>query len=202
MEKCHIAIQTVDYLGYTLTRAGFKPQVNKVAAILQLQPPRTVKQVRKFLGFINFYKDFIKNRSTILQPIVNLTKKQTPFKWTQVQDQAFHNIKQALAKDTLLIYPDPNLPFDVYTDASDTAIALAIFQKSKPVSFFSQTLSQSQRNYTVTQKETLALVKVLQHPVGSCCQHLHRPQKHHVPHLVQPANASLALSYCRIQPKA
>ena len=120
-----------------------------------------MKQVRKFLGFINFYKDFIQNRSTILQPIVNLTKKQTPFKWTQVHDQAFHKIKQALAKDTLLIYPDPNLPFDVYADASDTAIALAIFQKSKPVSFFSQTLSQSQRNYTVTQKETLALVKGL-----------------------------------------
>jgi len=160
--KCQFAIQTVDYLGYTLTRAGFKPQVGKVAAILQLQPPRTVKQVRKFLGFINFYKDFIKNRSTILQPIVNLTKKNAPFKWTALHDRAFHDIKQALAKDTLIHYPNPNLPFDVYADASDTAVALAIFQNSKPVSFFSQTLSPSQRNYTVTQKKTLALVKGLQ----------------------------------------
>lgn len=162
LNKCQFVIQTVDYLGYTLTRAGFKPQVNKVAAILQLQAPRTVKQVRKFLGFINFYKDFIEQRSTILQPIVNLTKKNTVFKWTSVHEKAFYDIKQALAKDTLLNYPNPNVPFDIYADASDTAIAVAIFQNSKPVSFFSQTLSQSQRNYTVTQKETLALVKGLQ----------------------------------------
>lgn len=75
LKKCPFAVDTVEYLGYTLTKAGFKPQLNKVSAILQLQPPRTVKQVRKLLGCVNFYKDFIKHRSTILQPIVNLTKK-------------------------------------------------------------------------------------------------------------------------------
>ena len=100
LNKCQFAIDTVDYLGYTLTRAGFKPQVNKVQAILKLQPPRTVKQVRKLLGFINFYKDFIKDRSTILQPIVSLTKKSTAFQWISLHDKAFHDIKQALAKDT------------------------------------------------------------------------------------------------------
>ncbi len=133
----------MNYLGYTLTKAGFKPQLDKVKAILELQPRRTVKQVRKFLRFINFNKDFINNRSHILQPIVNLTKKNVPFKWTNIQDKAFYDIKQALAKDTLLNYPNPNIPFDVCADASDHAIALTIVQQSKSVSFYSQTMSPS-----------------------------------------------------------
>jgi len=67
-------------LGYHLTPTGFKPQTDKVQAILKLQAPSTVKQVRRLLGFLNFYKDFIKNRSELLHPIVKLTRKKEPFR--------------------------------------------------------------------------------------------------------------------------
>ena len=71
-------------------------------------------------------------------------------------------MKQELAKQILLVYPNPNLPFEIYADASDNGIGLAIFQNKKPISFFSHTLIGAQKNYTTTQKETLAIVKGLQ----------------------------------------
>ena len=162
LDKSRFAVKEVEYLGYLISTAGYKPQIDKVQAILRLQPPTNVKQTRKFLGFVNFYKDFIAHRSHLLQPIIHLTKKHVPFQWGSAQTQAFIAIKEALAKQILLKYPDPNNRFDIFTDASDYAIAMTIEQEGAPVAFYSQTLTSSQRNYTTTQKETLAIVKGLE----------------------------------------
>ena len=162
IDKCHFATKQVDYLGYKLTPNGFQPQEAKVRAIMALRAPTSVKEVRRVLGFLNFYKDFIAQRSETLNPIVQLTRRNQPFHWGEAQANAFRKVKMELAKDVLLRYPDPNLPFDVYADASDNGIGLAILQNEKPIAFFSQTLTGAQKNYTTTQKETLAIVKGLQ----------------------------------------
>ena len=72
LPKCHIAKQEVEYLGYWLTPTGIKPQANKVQAIINLESPKTIKQLRRFLGMVNFYRDMWRQRSHLLAPLSDL----------------------------------------------------------------------------------------------------------------------------------
>lgn len=84
-----------------------------------------------------------------------------PFKWTDVEQTAFDEIKNHITAESLLTYPNFNKPFDVYTDASDRQLGAVILQDGKPLAHFSRTLNAAQRNYTTTDKETLSIVELL-----------------------------------------
>jgi hypothetical protein len=85
-----------EYLGFILTREGIKPQQQKVNAILQVAPPRNVKQVRSFVGMLNHYKAMISRRSHLLTPLTALTKKNVKFEWSMEHQQAFDLLKNSL----------------------------------------------------------------------------------------------------------
>jgi hypothetical protein len=95
--------------------------------IKNLMAPKTVKQVRSFLGMVNYYKDMWRHGSHLLAPLTNLTsnkdgtvgKKRGPIKWEKVHQEAFNKIKQAITDDVMLSFPDFNKPFEIHTDASD-----------------------------------------------------------------------------------
>ena len=97
----------------------------KVEAIKNLQAPKMVKQVRSFLGMVNYYKDMWQHRSHLLTPLTDLTansdgktgKKRGPIKWEQVHQEAFDKIKQVMTDDVMLSFPDFNKPFEIHTDA-------------------------------------------------------------------------------------
>jgi hypothetical protein len=99
-----------EYLGFILTREGIKPQQQKVNAILQVAPPRNVKQVRSFIGMLNHYKAMIPCRSHLLTPLTALTKKNVKFEWTKEHQQAFDSLKNSLAREVVLAYPDFSVP--------------------------------------------------------------------------------------------
>lgn len=84
------------------------------------------------------------------------------FKWTEEQDQSLQRMKEELAKQTLLMYPDFNKPFKVYTDTSSIQIRAAITQEGAPITFFSQKMTRVQINYIVIEKELLSIVETLQ----------------------------------------
>lgn len=151
----------VDYLGFTLTRTGIRPQVKKVRALLQMGRPRNVRQVRQFVGMINFYRRLWHRRAHILAPITELTKKAVKFKWNDKCQHAFTAIKQIIAKSTLLAYPDFTKTFSLYADASDYQLGGVIMQEDQPIAFYSRKLSDTQRRYTVTEKELLSIVDML-----------------------------------------
>ena len=114
----------IEYLGYVLTRDGIKPQSNKVQAILAIKPPTGVKQLRHFLGMVQYYRDLWARRSEMLAPLTSLvgecgqtkiTKakgtKKAPWHWDEVHQRAFDNVKATIAKDVVLAYPDFNKVF-------------------------------------------------------------------------------------------
>ena len=80
------------------------------------------------------------------------------FKWEQVHEDTFNEMKALLAHDCLNAYPDLNAPFEIYTDASDYRLGAAIIQNNWPVAYYSRSLSTAKRNYTTTEKELLAIV--------------------------------------------
>ncbi len=164
----------LEYLGYILTRDSIKPQSNKVQAILVIIPPTGVKQLRHFLGMVQYYRDLWARRSNILTPPTSLVEecsqtkttkakgiKKLPWHWDEVHQRAFDHVKATIAKDVVLAYPDYSKVFEIYTDASSKQLGAVISQDNRPVAFFNQKLSDMQRKYRVTKIELLAIVKTL-----------------------------------------
>jgi hypothetical protein len=147
---------------------------NNVESIENLLAPKTVKQVRSFLGMVNYYKDMWRHRSHLLAPLTDLTtnkdgtvgKKRGPFKWEKVHQEAFDKIKQVIADDVMLSFPDFNKPFEIHTDASDFQVGAVIMPECKPVAFYSRKLNPAQRNYTTGKREMLSIVKTLRVYIG------------------------------------
>lgn len=138
-EKSIFRAPEVEYLGYVITRDGLKPQTNKIQAILNLAPPKTVKQVRQVLGIIQYYRDLWPRRSEIIAPLTELTSTKGTQKnsnkkveWTNVHQTAFDKMKKEIAKEVLLAYPKFDRPFQIYADASDIQMGGSLCKTINP----------------------------------------------------------------------
>jgi hypothetical protein len=142
--------------------------------ILALNLPNNVKELRHFLGMVQYYRDMWAKRSEMLAPLSDLvgecgeTKttrnnkvKKKPWHWDSIHQIAFDNVKTTIAKEVVLAYPDFTKPFDIYTDTSTKQLGSVITQDNRPIAFFSRKLSGVQSKYTVTKLELLAIVETL-----------------------------------------
>jgi hypothetical protein len=145
-----------------------------VQATLTIQPPKGVKQLRHFLGMVQYYRDLWARRSDMLIPLTALvgecgqtkvTKangtKKVPWHWDEVHQRAFDHVKATIARDIVLAYPDYSEVFKIYTDVSSKQLGAVITQKNRPIAFFIRKLSVAQRKYSITKIELLAIVKTL-----------------------------------------
>ena len=144
--KCEWGIQETDWLGQWLTPIGIKPWRKKINAIVALQSPKNLRELRKFLGAVNFYKDMWKRRSHFQKSLTDLIGKKN-FEWLDIHETAFNKIKSILSTDALLYYPDHNKRFDIWTDSSDYQLGSTIGQRDdegtlRPVAFFSKKLNK------------------------------------------------------------
>ena len=151
----------LEYLGYWVTREGVQPMPKKVEAIHNIATPKTRRQLRSFIGLINYYRDMWVHRSDLLAPLSKLTSSTTKWKWTEVEQTAFENIKKIISKETLLSFPDFSKPFVIHTDASHTQLGAVISQNDKPIAFYSRKLNPAQTRYTTTERELLSIVETL-----------------------------------------
>ena len=113
---------------------------------------------------INLYRDMWRHRAHILTPLTALTKvsnKKFAQHWNAECDQAFAAIKAMICQDILLTYPDPNLSYDIETDASDKQLGAVIYQENKPIAFFSRKLTEAQTRYPTIDKEALSILETL-----------------------------------------
>jgi transposase InsO family protein len=161
LHKCFFAQEELEYLGYWLTRRGLQPQPKKVEAILRLTPPKTKRQLRHFLGMVNFYRDMWRMRSHLLAPLSALVSPQAKLEWRKEHQDAFEQIKTLISKETLLTFPNFNEPFHIYTDASKYQLGAVIMQNNKPIAFYSRKLNAAQKRYTTGEQELLSIVETL-----------------------------------------
>ncbi len=151
----------LEYLGYWITRKGIQPIPKKVKAIINIQSPNNRKELRRFIGMINFYRDMWRKRAEVLAPLTALCSTKVKFEWTLKHEKAFKEIKQIITKEVMLSYPDFNKPFEIYTDASQVQLGSVISQENRPIAFYSRKLSPAQTRYTTIEKELLAIVETL-----------------------------------------
>ena len=154
-----LASQKVNYLGYTLTPAEIEPQLKNILPILQFDSPSNKKQLKPFLGFLNYYKKYWHRRSHKIEPLTRIISSKIKFKWTSVQETAFKPIKRIMALKVLLSYPDFTKDFHLYCDASDIQLGGVIVQEGKPISYYSRKHMPPQKNYTVMEKDLLSIVE-------------------------------------------
>ncbi len=172
--KSSFCTHKIEYLCYILTREGIKPQPKKVQAILGLNPPNNVKELRHFLVMVQYYHNMWAKHSEMLAPLSDLvgecgeTKttrknkvKKKPWHWDSIHQIALDNLKATIIKEVVLAYPDFLKPFEIYTDASTKQLGAVITQENRPIAFFSRKLSGMQSKYTVTKLELLAIVEIL-----------------------------------------
>ena len=152
--KSKFSTKETKYLGYVLTTNGIKPQQKKIQTILALTLPTGVKDLCRFLGMVQYYRDLWAKRSDMLAPLTSecghakvtkaLKTKKVPWHWDEVHQKAFNDIKAIIARDVALAYPDYSKEFEIYTDASSPQMGAVITQQNRPIVFFSRKLSTSQ----------------------------------------------------------
>lgn len=154
---------SIKYLGYVLSEDGLATDVAKIQPVLDYPAPRTVKDVRRLLGLAGFYQKFVCNYSEITTPITDLLKKgRKKFAWTQEADEALKKLKEALVSAPILANPDFSKAFIIETDSSDLAVGSVLTQiqdgERKCIAYFSKKLSSTQKKYSATERECLAVL--------------------------------------------
>jgi hypothetical protein len=138
---------------------------NRVKSIVSWPLPKKVKELQSFLGFANFYRMFIPNYSSIVQPLLKLLKKDVKYEWTQDRQEAFDKLKNHFAHGDILAHANLEQPFIVETDASDFAIGGILSQQQgevvRPIAFYSRKMTPAEVNYEVHDKELLAIIACL-----------------------------------------
>lgn len=164
-EKCFLIMEEGIVLGHHVSKNGIQVDPTKIEVIQNLQTPAKQKDVRSFLGHAGYYRRFIKDFSKIVSPLYALLTKDSQFEWTEASEKSFLQLKDLLTKAPVLQNPKWNLSFHIHADASDFGIGAVLNQKENSVEhaiyFISKNLQGPKLNYTITEKELLAVVYAL-----------------------------------------
>lgn len=170
--KCTLGVKEITFLGHSINAAGSKPLPDRVEAIQRFPKPRTIAELRRFLGTVNFYRRSLPKAASV-QSVLHayLTdsrkndKREIP--WTQEAEAAFAQAKEDLANAALLAHPSATADTRVVSDASDFAMGAALEQRFsdewKPLAFFSRKFTTAQTKYSTYDRELTAIYEAIKY---------------------------------------
>jgi len=167
-EKCEFYKQRIEYLGLVISENEVSMDLVKVAGVREWPTLENKTDVQAFLGFVNFYRRFIRDFSTKAQPLFDLTHSEQVWTWSGKEQAAFKDLKTAVTTALVLVSPQELDPFRIEVDSSDFATGAVLSQQSTtdgkwyPVAFYSKSLSSVERNYEIHDKEMLAIIHALE----------------------------------------
>lgn len=158
--KCYFCRPELKFLGFVVNRSGIAVDPAKVEAIINIAQPKSVKEVRRIIGMISWYRRFVDNFSDVLAPLTALLRKDKKFLWDSACEESFKKIKDALVSAPILACPNFEHPFYVQTDASAYGLGAVLTQKYNDreyvIYYLSRSLSRAEQNYSSTERECLA----------------------------------------------
>ena len=164
--KCHWVMEKVQYLGHIIGREGIEKSPEYVDRIVNFPKPKTVKEMRSFLGLVNFQRKFVPRCSDIMKPLSILTggKNTRKIKWNEEREQAFEELKLALQEEVRLSYPEyaeTAQPLELFVDASGTGAGAVLTQIQdgvlKTIAYDSMAFNDAQRKYSTIERELTAI---------------------------------------------
>lgn len=170
--KCILGAKEVVFLGYLINAEGTQPPQDRIRALLEFPPPKTVQGVRRFLGMLNYYRRFIphaaKSQAPLIEAVANTNGKGAkPFIWSPELLEQFKACKDSLSRATLLQHPVNNAPLALFTDASSVHVGACLQQQLNeewcPLAFFSRKLTAQQSQWPAYYRELLAVYESVQH---------------------------------------
>ena len=166
--KCKFVHSDVEYLKHLITMECLRVNPRLVNSITEFTVPHNVSEVQRFLGLTSYYCKFVCGFAGIAQPLHRLTCKEVTYQWTVSCQKAFDELKGKIASAPVLAYPAFNKHFVLETDASIQGLGAILSQlqsddKLHPIAFASRALSPQEKNYSVTELETLAVVWAISH---------------------------------------
>jgi len=147
----------VKYIGHTLTTNSVKPDESKVEAIKCIPTPKSVIEVQRYLGCVNYLSKFLPGMSDVSKPLRKLVCTKNEWYWGDSQQKAFDETKRLLTIQAILNYYDVTKPVVLQCNATNTGTGAVLLQDGKPIAFASRTLTPTEQNYAVIEKECLAI---------------------------------------------
>ena len=165
-EKCEFEVSEIEFLGFVISKEGIRPSETKFAAIQKYPEPKTKKELQQFLGLINFYAPFLKDKESVAEPLHRLLDKDRQWSWSNVTRKSFYETKKLLSSDALLVHFDTKKPIVLVCDASPHGVGAVLCHRlsngrEAPIAYYSRTLSSAERNYAQIDKEALAIIAVV-----------------------------------------
>jgi hypothetical protein len=158
--KCFFGVKEVEYLGHIVSHEGVKVDPNNIKAMMDWTIPKTLKNLRGFLGLTGYYRKFVRNYGRIAAPLTTLTKKDA-FSWTPDATKAFEQLKEVMCTTPVLTTPDFTKTFIVECDASGNGIGVVLMQEGRPLAFESRPLKGRDLHKPIYEKEMMAILHAL-----------------------------------------
>ena len=155
--KCDFACRYVEYMGHCISKDGVSTDPKKIATIQNWPTPKTIMELKGFLGLTGYYKRFLKNYGTINRPLTTLLKK-NQFHWSEYADSTFKALKIAMVTPPVLALPDFQKEFVIEIDASNNGSGVVVMQKGHPLAFISKALSPKHQSLSAYENELFAIV--------------------------------------------
>ncbi|KAJ3701444.1 hypothetical protein LUZ61_005149 [Rhynchospora tenuis] len=152
--KCEFGLNQIEYLGHIISHSGVATDHKKIEAMQNWPSPKSVRELRDFLGLTGYYRRFIKNYGCISKPLTDQLKKNS-FKWNKEAEAAFEQLKNAMTSAPVLAMPNFHQPFTVETDASDKGLGAVLMQNKKPIAFLSKAWDLNHRASPPMKKSSL-----------------------------------------------